>query len=64
MYKRVVQVDNYDEVELQAGGLLQMRVVYKDGKLMYPQTSSIYSTHIPGIITSLKEEGLYDEQDS
>lgn len=63
MNKKVVQVDNYDEVELWAGGLLQMRLKFKKGKLLHfvPFRETLTT---PGIITALKEEGLLDEQDS
>lgn len=63
--KRVVQVDAYDEVELWAGGLLQMRVKFQEGKLVAlicgPMSLGTETVEIPGIIKALKEEGLSNE---
>lgn len=64
MNKKVVRVDNYDEVELWAGGLLQMRLVYKEGKLTNLISGPMALASTPGIIIALKEEGLYDESNS
>lgn len=53
MNKKVVQIDTYDEVELWAGGLLQMRLIYKNGKL------SIDSNHARSMLTG--EDWEWDE---
>jgi hypothetical protein len=66
MNRKVVQVDSYDEVELWAGGLLQMTLKYEGGKLVnllcgpmsLAKPDRIYE---PGIISALREEGLLDE---
>lgn len=65
MNKKVVQLDVYDEVEIWAAGLLQMRLKFEDGKLtnLISGPMALDATK-PGIIKALEEEGLYDEQNS
>lgn len=52
MNKKVVQVDNYDEVELWAGGILQMKLKFEDGKLINLISGPMSLASISEIITS------------
>jgi hypothetical protein len=62
MNKRIVQIDNYDEVELWAKGNLLLRIKYSNGILqqLVAGPMSLASHQEPGIVTALKEEGLHD----
>ena len=67
MNKKVIQLDSYDEVELWAGGLLQMRLRYNNGKLIQMVSGPMSlgtEAQKPQVITELKKEGLLDEQHS
>jgi len=66
MNKRIIQLDSYDEVELWAGGIIQMRLKYEGGKLVDltcgPMALTVpHRIYEPGLISALKEEGMLDE---
>ena len=63
MTKKVIQVDAYDEVELWAGGLLQMRLKFDKGRLIeLTHGTMAMKPYEPGIIKALKEEGLMTDE--
>lgn len=65
MNKKVIQLDAYDEFEIWAAGLLQMRLKFEGGKLINLVAGPMsLAPPKPGIIKALEEEGLYDEQNS
>lgn len=61
MNKKVIQLDAYDEVEIWAAGLLQMRLKFENGKINWLVSGPMsLTTPKPGIIKALEEEGLLE----